>query len=85
MQPARNQSRALLWSTIGPAPGERPKVEHNQCERLDAGWIGGLATSFVLELLIYPPIYELWKWKFMLKDRRADPATLAAPEVRGHS
>jgi len=23
--------------------------------------IGGLVTSFILELLIYPPIYALWK------------------------
>jgi Cu(I)/Ag(I) efflux system membrane protein CusA/SilA len=27
-----------------------------------APMVGGLATSFVLELLVYPPIYLLWKW-----------------------
>ena len=25
--------------------------------------VGGLATSFVLELLVYPAIYYLWKWR----------------------
>ena len=23
--------------------------------------IGGLITSFIMELLVYPPIYKLWK------------------------
>jgi Cu(I)/Ag(I) efflux system membrane protein CusA/SilA len=25
--------------------------------------VGGLATSFVLELLVYPPLYLMWKWR----------------------
>jgi len=24
--------------------------------------IGGVNTSFILELLIYPAIYTIWKW-----------------------
>ena len=24
--------------------------------------IGGIFTSFVLELVVYPAIYEIWKW-----------------------
>jgi len=36
-------------------------------KRVAAPMIGGLATSFVLELLVYPPIYELWKWRFEMK------------------
>jgi Cu(I)/Ag(I) efflux system membrane protein CusA/SilA len=24
--------------------------------------VGGLATSFALELLVYPAIYLLWRW-----------------------
>jgi Cu(I)/Ag(I) efflux system membrane protein CusA/SilA len=24
--------------------------------------VGGIVTSFILELLIYPVIYVLWKW-----------------------
>jgi Cu(I)/Ag(I) efflux system membrane protein CusA/SilA len=30
-------------------------------KRVAAPMVGGLVTSFVLELLVYPPIYELWK------------------------
>ena len=31
-------------------------------KRVVAPMVGGLATSFVLELFVYPPIYDLWKW-----------------------
>jgi Cu(I)/Ag(I) efflux system membrane protein CusA/SilA len=31
-------------------------------KRIAAPLIGGLLTSFILELIIYPPIYQLWKW-----------------------
>ncbi len=31
-------------------------------KRIAAPMIGGLLTSFIMELLIYPPVYELWKW-----------------------
>ena len=30
-------------------------------KRVVAPMVGGLATSFILELLVYPPIYEIWK------------------------
>jgi Cu(I)/Ag(I) efflux system membrane protein CusA/SilA len=30
-------------------------------KRIAAPMIGGLATSFLLELLVYPAIYKLWK------------------------
>ena len=32
-------------------------------KRVAAPMIGGLFTSFLLELLVYPPIYALWKRK----------------------
>ncbi len=32
-------------------------------KRIAAPMVGGLITSFILELLIYPPIYYLWKSK----------------------
>jgi Cu(I)/Ag(I) efflux system membrane protein CusA/SilA len=32
-------------------------------KRVVAPMAGGLATSFVLELLVYPAIYYLWKWR----------------------
>ncbi len=31
-------------------------------KRIAAPMVGGLVTSFILELLVYPPVYSLWKW-----------------------
>jgi Cu(I)/Ag(I) efflux system membrane protein CusA/SilA len=36
-------------------------------KRIAAPMIGGIFTSFVLELMVYPAIYEVWKWHFELK------------------
>ncbi|MDZ4799733.1 MAG: CusA/CzcA family heavy metal efflux RND transporter [Bryobacteraceae bacterium] len=33
-------------------------------KRIAAPMVGGLFTSFLLELLVYPAIYEVWKWNF---------------------
>jgi len=30
-------------------------------KRIAAPMIGGLVTSFLLELVIYPPLYQAWK------------------------
>lgn len=38
-------------------------------KRIAAPMIGGLLTSFIMELLVYPPIYELWKWNSEVKNR----------------
>jgi Cu(I)/Ag(I) efflux system membrane protein CusA/SilA len=35
--------------------------------RIAAPMIGGIFTSFLLELIVYPPIYQIWKWHFDLK------------------
>jgi Cu(I)/Ag(I) efflux system membrane protein CusA/SilA len=43
-------------------------------KRIAAPMIGGIFTSFVLELVVYPAIYEIWKWHFDLK-----------PQLRGTS
>jgi len=32
-----------------------------------APMVGGLATSFLMELLVYPAIYYLWKWRAEVK------------------
>jgi copper/silver efflux system protein len=34
-------------------------------KRVAAPMVGGLATSFLLELLVYPAIYLLWKSRDM--------------------
>jgi len=36
-------------------------------KRIAAPMIGGIFTSFLLELIVYPPIYQIWKWHFELK------------------
>ena len=44
--------------------------------------IGGIFTSFVLELIVYPAIYEIWNWHFGLKRERALPPGVSAEGVR---
>lgn len=39
--------------------------------RIAAPMIGGIFTSFLLELVVYPAIYEVWKWHFELKSELA--------------
>jgi Cu(I)/Ag(I) efflux system membrane protein CusA/SilA len=36
-------------------------------KRIAAPMVGGILTSFVLELVVYPPIYQIWRWNFDLK------------------
>jgi copper/silver efflux system protein len=31
-------------------------------KRIAAPMIGGIFTSFLMELMVYPAIYEIWKW-----------------------
>jgi Cu(I)/Ag(I) efflux system membrane protein CusA/SilA len=49
-------------------------------KRIAAPMVGGILTSFVLELVVYPAIYQIWKWHFELKPGRAEtrPAVLSA-------
>ena len=42
-------------------------------KRVVAPMVGGLVTSFILELLVYPPIYEIWKWRFEMKGGAVEP------------
>src|SRR6185503_6469752 len=43
----------IMWSTGAGA---------DVMKRVAAPMVGGLATSFLMELLVYPAIYLLWKW-----------------------
>ncbi len=36
-------------------------------KRIAAPMVGGLFTSFILELLVYPAVYAIWKWNFEMK------------------
>ena len=40
-------------------------------KRIAAPMIGGIFTSFVLELLVYPAIYEVWRWNTSLRKLRS--------------
>ena len=53
-------------------------------KRIAAPMIGGIFTSFILELLVYPPIYSIWKWKYEMKHGRVDVSKLLIPELQKH-
>ncbi|MFZ2447609.1 MAG: CusA/CzcA family heavy metal efflux RND transporter [Syntrophobacteraceae bacterium] len=36
-------------------------------KRIAAPMVGGIFTSFLMELLVYPAIYEVWRWHFYVK------------------
>jgi Cu(I)/Ag(I) efflux system membrane protein CusA/SilA len=52
----------IMWSTGAGADVMR---------RIAAPMIGGIFTSFILELVVYPAIYEVWKWNTEVKKRIA--------------
>jgi Cu(I)/Ag(I) efflux system membrane protein CusA/SilA len=54
----------IMWSTGAGA---------DVMKRIAAPMIGGIFTSFILELVVYPAIYEVWKWHFEVK-RTLSPA-----------
>ena len=60
----------IMWSTGTGA---------DMMKRVAAPMVGGLATSFLMELLVYPTIYAVWKWRFEMREGRAEwigkPAT----------
>lgn len=57
--------------------------------RIAAPMIGGIVTSFVLEMLMYPAIYELWKanfelnreWKASQQGIASSPALVVPPSM----
>jgi Cu(I)/Ag(I) efflux system membrane protein CusA/SilA len=38
-------------------------------KRIAAPMVGGIFTSFLLELLVYPAVYQIWKWNSELKKK----------------
>jgi Cu(I)/Ag(I) efflux system membrane protein CusA/SilA len=50
----------IMWST-----GTGSDV----MKRIAAPMVGGIFTSFVLELLVYPAIYQLWRWHTEVKHK----------------
>jgi Cu(I)/Ag(I) efflux system membrane protein CusA/SilA len=43
-------------------------------KRIAAPMVGGILTSFLLELVVYPPIYQIWRWNFDVKSRLPEGA-----------
>jgi Cu(I)/Ag(I) efflux system membrane protein CusA/SilA len=62
----------IMWST-----GTGADV----MKRIAAPMVGGLFTSFALELLVYPVIYAVWKWRFEMREGTRVPAATPAAEV----
>ncbi len=52
----------IMWATGAGA---------DMMKRVAAPMVGGLFTSFLLELLVYPVIYATWKWHGELRQGRA--------------
>ncbi len=53
-------------------------------KRIAAPMIGGVFTSFIMELLVYPPIYAIWKWRYEMKYGTVDVGKLPIPELQKH-
>jgi Cu(I)/Ag(I) efflux system membrane protein CusA/SilA len=50
-------------------------------KRIAAPMIGGILTSFLLELLVYPPLYATWKWRYELKGGKAATTESPGPDL----
>jgi Cu(I)/Ag(I) efflux system membrane protein CusA/SilA len=51
-------------------------------KRIAAPLVGGILISFLMELVVYPPIFAIWKWNFEVKPGlKAEPA-LPGGELR---
>jgi len=57
----------IMWSTGAGA---------DVMKRIAAPMIGGIFTSFIMELVVYPAIYEVWRWYFHVrKEAKLAPVT----------
>ncbi|MBI3298944.1 MAG: efflux RND transporter permease subunit [Elusimicrobia bacterium] len=65
----------ILWSTGTGA---------DLMKRIAAPMAGGLLTSFIMELIVYPAVYDLWKWYGEMQEGRRDPAAIPIPELAEH-
>ena len=42
-------------------------------KRIAAPMVGGVFSSFILELLVYPVVYAIWKWRFEMRSGTVVP------------
>jgi copper/silver efflux system protein len=54
----------IMWSTGAGA---------DVMKRIAAPMVGGLFTSFLLELLVYPVVYAFWRWRYDMKNGTVVP------------
>ena len=56
-------------------------------KHIAAPMVGGIFTSFLMELMVYPAIYEIWKWHFELGRELAAPrlAPAESPALPGEA
>jgi copper/silver efflux system protein len=50
-------------------------------KRIVAPLVGGIVTSFLLELLVYPAIYEIWKARYLPQSERVEARESAARDT----
>ncbi|MBI3320874.1 MAG: efflux RND transporter permease subunit [Candidatus Omnitrophica bacterium] len=65
----------IMWST---------GAGSDMMKRIAAPMVGGLATSFLLELLVYPAVYFVWKWRPSTRSFRAPTDRLIAGQGTVH-
>ncbi len=52
----------IMWAT---------GIGADMMKRIAAPMVGGLFSSFTLELLVYPVVYFIWKWNYEMKKGKA--------------
>jgi Cu(I)/Ag(I) efflux system membrane protein CusA/SilA len=52
-------------------------------KRIAAPMVGGILTSFFLELLVYPAVYQVWRWHFHLRGGSGGERAGASVEAAG--
>ena len=50
-------------------------------KHIAAPMLGGIITSFLMELIVYPPIFAIWKWNWEVKPALKREAALLAEAV----
>jgi Cu(I)/Ag(I) efflux system membrane protein CusA/SilA len=50
-------------------------------KRIAAPMLGGIITSFLMELIVYPPIFAIWKWNWEVKPALKRDASQSAEAV----
>ena len=74
---------ALTTTELLPALNYHKSLSNEKAMYLSVGFMGGLVTSFLLELLVYPAVYAVWKWNFVMKRGTVDVAQLELSSLGG--